>query len=461
MRLLYSALLLAGSGWAQTNADAIADRMLARIDSAKWGASYVASKSGSCQPRPPSQQPFGANDLWNENCNLHVDGLIEESFFFAFDESGPLLLRIEIRPEPPANAEVARALREKLTKRFAAPTREANLIEVGLPFAGDHWGSGKLHYYLFQNPIGMHEGVKGPVQLVVIGSRLFQEIQRNAFVQQADVLFFPESPARPYLHWLLGDDYLRLLDTNPRTLGEKQSLAAQNSREALSLLDIASRALLDERAMLLLAVNGLVAKLSTLLTEFDATGEHESAAAAPLRAQLATFGVKLGEVAHDGGLAYHQDLLWRVWREFPDTQAGQLAFLELQQHGWYNGPEIGCPANPDHFRDVIEHGEAFLAQHPATQFRKEVLFTLAVANESWWSVAQAPKDDGWVSAVSYPRKELNKPQAAAARERAIAYYEEIVKLAPDSPEAASAERRLPRLKLRLDTGQRRFFCSYD
>jgi hypothetical protein len=33
-------------------------------------------------------------------------------------------------------------------------------------------------------------------------------------------------------------------------------------------------------------------------------------------------------------------------------------------------------------------------------------------------------------------------------------------MAPGSPEAASALRRLPRLELGLDTGQRRFFCSY-
>ena len=40
------------------------------------------------------------------------------------------------------------------------------------------------------------------------------------------------------------------------------------------------------------------------------------------------------------------------------------------------------------------------------------------------------------------------------------FYREVVSLASGSPEAASALRLLPRLELGLDTGQRRFFCSF-
>jgi hypothetical protein len=109
---------------------------------------------------------------------------------------------------------------------------------------------------------------------------------------------------------------------------------------------------------------------------------------------------------------------------------------------------------------VIERGEKFLAEHPATDFRKEVTYVLAVANESWWSIAHAAADDPWVSAPPYPRRVENAGQSEAARLRAIHYYQEVIRLAPDSPEAASALRRIPRLELKLDTGQRRFFCSY-
>jgi hypothetical protein len=458
MRLVIPALLLFDCLLVgQTPADAVADKMLARVEGARWGAPYDANHSAGCPPKT-YQQAFGADDEWNDHCETNANGLIEESYFFAFTEAGPLLLKMEVRPEPAADVEVVRALRERLTKRFGAPVRETNMVKVGLPASGERWASGNLHYFLFQNPPGMHVGVKGAVRLVVIDSRLFQEIQRDVFVQQADVLFYPQSPARPFLRRLLGDDYIGLIDADPKTGSERPDLARQVSDKALGLLGVANRALMDERSMLLLAANGLVTKLTTLLWEADETGRNEVAS---IRAGLAKFDVKLGGMLHNGSLAYNQDLLWRVWREFPESQAGQLAFLELQQRGWSTDPGEGCPANPDLFHEVIEHGEKFLAQRPSTQFRKEVLFTLAVANESWWSVAHAAADDGWVSGIPYPRKELNKKQAAAARERAIHYYQEIVKLAPDSPEAASAGRRLPRLKLGLDTGQRRFFCSFD
>lgn len=109
---------------------------------------------------------------------------------------------------------------------------------------------------------------------------------------------------------------------------------------------------------------------------------------------------------------------------------------------------------------MIAKGEEFLAQHPQTKFRIDVLLTLAVANESWWSIAHAPADDPIVNAPPYPRRVANQRQADQARERAIHYYRQLIELAPNSPEAASARRRLPRIESGLDTGQRRFFCSY-
>ena len=83
-----------------------------------------------------------------------------------------------------------------------------------------------------------------------------------------------------------------------------------------------------------------------------------------------------------------------------------------------------------------------------------------MANESWWSIGHSSADDQWVSGIPYPRRAANALQAGRAREEAIRYYREVVALAPGSPEAASALRRLPRLEMGLDTGQRRFFCSY-
>jgi len=434
MRLLYSALLLAGSLFAQT--DAVADRMLARAGAAPWGAMYTGR--ANCQPRTQLQSSAHVTDRWAYACASTANGLVEQSFFYSTGRNPGLLLhRVDVRTAA-ASPGLARILRERLTKKLGAPRDD-----------GDHWAASNLHYFL-----------KG-AELTVVDDRLFEERERDDFAQETALLSEPVSPATAFFQRTLGDFYTKLIDADSKTPAARAGLAQATSREALNLLQTASRALHEERAMLLLAVNGLVTKLSTLLWVNDENGEREIPAAAPIRADLAKFGVKLGGMLHNNGvLAYHQDLLWRVWREFPDTEAGSLAFVELQQRGWYNGPDIGCPANPDSFHDVIENGEAFLARHPTTKYRKEVLFTLAIANESWWSIARAPADDGWVGEIPYPRKNADKQQAEAARQRAIKYYQEIVDLAPGSAEAASAALRLPRLKSGRDSGQRRFFCSY-
>jgi hypothetical protein len=308
-------------------------------------------------------------------------------------------------------------------------------LRYGQPVAGEHWRAGTLHYFLHRNqtsqmPMGMRKGV----ELIVLENRLMEERAKDDFIHQADVLFAPPGPDIPA--W--------------KTEAERNALAQQTYREAIDLLrKAAGESARDRKAKLLLDADPLVVKLTALLPE--RAGES---------VRLASFGVKLGAMTHDGGLDYNHDLLWRAWREFPNTEAGERAFLKLQQEGWYNRMGIGCPKNPDLFHEVIEKGEAFLAQHPQTSLRNEVLFTLAVANESWWSIAHAPDDDAIVSAPPYPRKLVNQQHAGPAREQAIRYYREIIELAPDSPEAAAAKRRLPRLELGLDTGQRRFFCSF-
>jgi hypothetical protein len=239
------------------------------------------------------------------------------------------------------------------------------------------------------------------------------------------------------------------MQAQSRTAAERERVIRESLQDLATLLRESDRAGRPRRALYLLAAHEVTSKLSQIMDD-----------PAPLGSLLSGYRAKVGGMTHEGGLDYAGDLLWRVWREFPETEGGELAFLELERRGWNTTNGEGCPPNPDLFREVIERGEAFLAGHPATDFRKEVSYVLAVANENWWSIAHAPKDDEWVNAPPYPRRAANAGQAAAARERAIRYYREVVRLAPESAEAASALRRIPRLELNLDTGQRRFFCSY-
>ncbi len=416
---------------AQTRAAVLSGGMLERALGIDWGRTAPPG----CSHRVAAQLDIYATTQWTHHCGETRGGIVRESFYYVFGEPArTALLRVDLRPEdesPELTADLLRALREKLTARFGNSDHSPELVEVGFrrlrygqPVAGDHWQNGQRHVFLHANqtnpsPMGMRRGV----QLVVMNDRLMQERSRDEFIHQVDGL------------------------GGASILGS----AVPVDRDVIQVLQEAQSAPREGKAERLLVADRLVAKLSVTLTDQQAE---------PIRAQLARFGVTLGHQTHQDGLTYNHDLLWRVWREFSDTAAGEKAFVDLLQRGWNTDAGDGCPANPDLFRDVIQKGEEFLAQRPQTLVRREIVFMLAVADESWWSISHAPADDPWVSAPPYPRREINARQAAAARAKAIQYYREVVRLAPEGPEAASALRRLPRLELGLDTGQRRFYCSY-
>ena len=366
-----------------------------------------------------------ATTQWTHHCVQNRSGVRREFFYYVFGEPArTALLRIDLLPEGVSLAD----LRAALTRRYGPPDHRPEMFEVGFrplrmgePVHGDHWRSGSLHWFLHDNrsasePLGVRKGV----QLIVMHRRLLDERARDEFILKVDGIGSP--------------------DPSPAPLPDPVVLLRQ-----------AASAGPEDRARLLLAADRAVHRLSGTLSD---------AQAAPLRRSLARYGIKLGGELHYGGLDYRSDLLWRVWREFPRTPAGEQAFVQLQNRGWNTDNRIGCPPNPDLFRDVIQKGEAFLAERPDSRVRKEVLHTVAVAYESWWSIARAPADDGIVNAPPFPRRAANARQGEAARLRAIEYYREVVRVAPESLEAAAALRRLPRLELNLDTGQRRFFCSY-
>ena len=412
-------LLVAAPAWPQT-----ADAILAAARSARWEQPYVAR--ASCRTRQPVQMDLYATMQWTHHCVESSGGIVRESFYYVFGEPArTALLRLDLRPETGATLDQLRAV---LTRRFGAPDHAPQLMEIGFrrlrygePVAGDHWKGGPAHYFLHANqshsaPLGMRTGV----QLIVLHERLFEERRRDDLILKVDGIGSAGPPPG-------------------------------RAPDPIALLREASRSGREERARLLLEAHTAVHRLA---------GTTADAQAGPLRRSLARYGVKVGGELHYGGLDYRGDLLWRVWREFPDTEAGERAFVELQQRGWSTDNAIGCPTHPDYFRTVIDKGEAFLAARPESRWRKEVVHTVAVAYESWWSIARAPADDGIVAHIPYTRRAANAREAERARLRAIEYYRELVRIAPDSPEAAAAQRRLPRLELGLDTGQRRFFCSY-
>ena len=464
--------LLGAPLFGQTAAGSAADAMLMRLRDGLWDREYVAR--AGCDKRVPVQMDIYATQEWSYHCADVRDGIVRESYYYVF--GGPARtarLRVDVRPvdeSPQFTAELLGALRERLTKRFGDAKHDPELMEIGFrrvrygqPVAGDHWSGGGFHYFLHANQSRGTMGMRKGVQLVVMQDRLMEEREKDAWILRAEGVGLgtgEEDALRVRLADLVGAPYVRALNAEWKTPVDRERMARQTFEDSKVLLQTTQSRDRALEAVRLLAADALMLKLAALLVDSPAGGEREAAAASVVRRTLSGFGVKLGHMTHNGGLEYHRDLLWRVWREYPDTEAGEMAFVQLQRLGWNTDPREGCPPNPDLFREVIVRGEEFLRDHPRSSYRMDVAYTVAVANESWWSIAQAPADDAIVSAPPYPRRERNAREAGAARERAIEWYREVVRLAPASPEAASALRRLPRLELNLDTGQRRFYCFY-
>ena len=446
--------------------------MLARLNGVRWEGPPTAA----CTPRISVQSDIYATVEWTHHCSDTREGVIRESYFYVFGEPARIArLRVDLLPtdESPENtARLLPALQRALIARFGPPTHEPEMMEIGFrplrygqPVAGDHWQGGGLHYFLHANLSGGHPmAIRRGVQLVVITDRLFGERVQDALILRAEGIFGEahedDNPVRARLKARIGAPYVRSIRASLGKPADRARLVDETIQDLTAILRESDRAEAPRRALCFLAADQVVNKLSQWLIESSPKGERESGEAAGVRRLLAPYGVKLGGMTHYGGLEYRHELTARVWRESPETEGGELAFLAMQSGGWNIGSGEGCPKNPDLFIEVIAKAEAFLSSHPRTDFRKQVLYALAVAHESWWSIAHSPADDQWVSGIPYPRRAANARQMDQARDAAIRYYREVVVLAPGTPEAASALRRLPRLELGIDTGQRRFFCSY-
>jgi hypothetical protein len=210
------------------------------------------------------------------------------------------------------------------------------------------------------------------------------------------------------------------------------------------------------QAAALVAADDLVVRLGSLLVVRSILSGSEVLAEAPgadtARRQLALYGVKYTGMGHySGDLEYDRSLLRRAWKEFPETEWGQRAYLMLQSLSC-SVPNSGCQG-PNCFRAVIRQADMFLLKYPESRFRKEQTYHLALAYETWWSLSQAQRGD-----PSAEGAHADKTSGEAARKRSIELYEELISIAPESPEARAGQLQLPRLKLGLDTGERTFFC---
>jgi hypothetical protein len=139
------------------------------------------------------------------------------------------------------------------------------------------------------------------------------------------------------------------------------------------------------------------------------------------------------------------------------THAGKsawadYAFLDRTSAGWELEYGCGSEIGSDQFRPVISRGEAFLRAHPSSKIAPEVRFLVAEAHETAWSLGKMfASSENTVYAADGPTH----------RTLAIELYERQLRERTSDPRNAGIRKRLARMRLDVDTGYRRFWCSNE
>jgi hypothetical protein len=221
-----------------------------------------------------------------------------------------------------------------------------------------------------------------------------------------------------------------------------------NYRSAVfQLLDAAEKMPADQRPAIFFAAD-LVAQEIWCAMEDKAVCDQ-------LRNELARYQLSLQGAGLGGVFVYSHDLLWRLWRDYPATESGERAFVLLLDHGWDTSPT--CEKGAEQFREVIRQGETFLRQRRSSPQRGAVTFLVAEAYATWWSLSKETRVDmsDYVDAKQYQNG------AEDARIKAIAYFEQVVQLAPETKLGEYARQVLPALREREALDTYRFYCIYD
>jgi hypothetical protein len=446
----------------------LAGRMWAALESVGWNTPYRPRPG--CVAAPVHTSLGGGLQDYAYLCSSAPAGLIAESFYYPVGDEIPVVVlrRADFRPadpDPAIGERVEQLLRLRLTRKYGAGVIPGHLYEIGAdrPSPGLSWQAGAFTIFLHRNrlyvaPSGIREGV----QLIAVRNEVLELRQRER--RTAEAFYSSTSLSHPAtvadLQKDVGAPYLAPPAQRPASEVERVPAERKTRLALIELLRQADEGDRERRAAVLYAADDLAVRLANLLVMRSIANGAESLAEAlnapAVRKQLAPYGVRYTGFGHySGELEYDRSLLRRTWLEFPGTAWGQRAFLSLQLLVCSDAAQFQCDG-PNCFRQVIQRGEQFLRDYPRTPFRKEQIYHLALAHETWWSLSQAAPDDPTAEGA-----QVDKASAAAARQRAIELYEELIRLAPESPEAERGRLRLTRLKLALDTGERAFFCFTD
>jgi hypothetical protein len=450
------------------SAQQLAEKMWSGLQTVRWETPYQKPARGNvntCSTVPV--QNALRDGLYGQAyyCTKSSADVVREFFYYPVDGAPPtvLLRRADFRlanAYPEMSVEVEELLRQRLTRKYGRGTVPDNVYEIGAsrPNPGLRWQAGDVTIFLHRNrnyvaPAGIREGV----QLIAVRRELLEERELKRRLAEAfgSSTKLSHSVMETDLKADLGALYIESRK-RPSSEADRLKQERETSATLFHLLRARNQGERPRQAAALVAADDLVVRLGSLLVARSISSGSEVLAEAPgadtVGRHLALYGVKYTGIGHySGDLEYDRSLLRRTWKEFPETEWGQRAFLMLQRLSC-SAPNSGCQG-PNCFREVIRKGDMFLRQYPESRFRMEQTYHLALAYETWWSLSQAQKGDPTAEGAF-----VDKTSGEAARKRSIELYEELISIAPESPEARAGQLQLPRLKLGLDTGERTFFC---
>jgi hypothetical protein len=212
---------------------------------------------------------------------------------------------------------------------------------------------------------------------------------------------------------------------------------AEIRRGLIQVLDAHGGATAEDTALLTLAADRLARKL---WIEPPSPSEHREFA------PLLRRGLRFVNDGHEDLWKYDGAFVSVILRKWPETPWGQLAFVTRLEGGWTEGCDEYA------FRQVIRQGDAWLRSHPESPWRIAVLTTVARAYETKWALNGLFTVDGRENA------RLVTAAEASARVRAMRLYDEVMRLAPQSKDAAYARRRIIQIRANMTTSQDAYSC---
>lgn len=446
------ALATAHSAYFLDENAAIASSLLEEVQSLRWG--QALNDWRAAHPKAPIRA-FQGNGAWlgiEDHWCYQAPVDRGDMYFYAFPGEPAPVCRLQqyigsVKGLPPDRLRlIHRLLDGALTTKLGPPEAPERVNGFGSAYWANvlRWRTPQQEILLFLDCRGAEKPAPQKVTLIARGRRLVDAIAmeyRGELDRHPQVVPAIDADLARAVEPLVPDAATFLkYDWSTESIANDKVLAAIEK-----LLKVAEGLPLDQKPVALLSADRLAEKLAPRLRD---SHTHQNAKA--IVEKMNAMGLQLWWNELGAIWSYPHPLLWRVWRNYPDTPWGEWAFLALLESGWHtelcDGPK---------FHDVIREGEAYLRKHPASRHRARIWFMLGMANETWWSLSQASPRDPYVIASEFAEG------SQEARERAIHYYRKAISALPGTQMDLYAQWHLPRLELGLDTNSRPYFCVYD